>query len=249
MSQISRSSKLAFPVRAPVLATLSAAWLAATAGCMEPPPGSAMEPAAATGAPSPLHTLVMSGPNGLTTIDLTAQKPVGYMAIDAAVAGDGRTNNNPDGSIPCWGPYNLNATGSHRAVAAEFGYPNGDRGMLRARTTSDALGPWEKWDICIDDVAGTWSFGRARCQPHRVGGARLRRRTALRHAARSSSGDRPVERFIPGVAGFLYTFQSQANGLYVSAEFGYQGYDNGVLRARASIAKDWETFHFSTPPN
>jgi hypothetical protein len=238
------------PKLAPALTALSMAWLAIPiAGCMDPPPESANGPAAPTAAPSPLHTLVVSGPDGFTTVDLSAQKPVGYLTGDATVTGDGRTNNNPDGSIPCYGPYNLYATGSGRAVAAEFGYVNGDRGMLRARTTIDAVGPWEKWDVCIDDIAGTWSFGAhnanliVSAELDYAGGPHY----AMLRARNQGIG--PWERFFPGGAGFLYTFQSPANGFYVSAEFGYQGYDNGVLRARASIPDKWETFHFSTPPN
>jgi hypothetical protein len=247
MTQISRSSKLAFPV----LTTLSAAWLAASTGCMEPPPESA-EPATATApSPSPPHTLVVSGPAGLTTIDLTTQKPVAYLATDDAVSavnGDGRTNNNPDGSIPCYGPYILNATGSGRAVAAEFGYANGDNGMLRARTTLNALGPWEKWDICVDDVVGTWSF--AAHNANRLVSAELDYAGGPHYAMLRARafGIGPWERFIVYGNG-IYNFLSYANGLFVSAEFGYQGYDNAVLRARALSAREWETFHLTIPPN
>ena len=52
------------------------------------------------------------------------------------------------------------------------------------------------------------------------------------------------EKFNLYQSGSTHVFQSQANGLYVSAELAYRNELVGMLRARATAVGPWELFTF-----
>jgi hypothetical protein len=128
-------------------------------------------------------------------------------------------------------------------VTTEVDDAGGDNGMLRARAATP--GPWEVYRVvCL----GSGEFAIRSVENNRYVSAELGytgSRYAMLRARATSIG--PYERFRLQSSldytnysdGYLW---SVANGRYVSAEIGYAGNLDGMLRARSAPSGPWERY-------
>ena len=129
-------------------------------------------------------------------------------------------------------------------VSTEIGYSGSQYGMLRARAS--AVGPWEKYTICIDN---TTSIVTIQAQANGLFVSTeigyLNSSYAMLRARASVVG--PWEQYFlncsSGSHGFCF-IQSKANGLFVAEEDLYWGSGYGMLRARTTPQSigTWEEF-------
>ncbi|MBV9615855.1 MAG: hypothetical protein JO031_10415, partial [Ktedonobacteraceae bacterium] len=154
------------------------------------------------------------------------------------------------------GPYqftdNIFSLANSKYVAAELGYTGGNYAMLRARTASNAIGPWEvfNWYAGVNGAYEIQSNANGLFVTAELGytGGNY----AMLRARTGSNAIGPWEQF------FLYTLNgcnpvttncqslilSAANNKLVSAELGYTGGNYAMLRARTDPNKagPWEQF-------
>ena len=231
MIQISRASILYLRVM------LSASVCAiAAAGCLEPPG----EPGGTRGTASD-DTAAVTVPEGARLVRTLAELPgdMGRPPKDGIIAE--AAANVPPG-FGCTALYGIMATGSGLFVSAEFGYPGGYNGMLRAR--NPWIGPWETFRLCTDNIhwiIDAWGSGLWVSAELGYGGGDW----AMLRARASQVG--PWEQFrLYCFTDGTCAFQNGPNGLLVAAEFGYDGDHNGMLRARTGglTVGAWERFNF-----
>ncbi|AKJ30751.1 fascin domain-containing protein [Caldimonas brevitalea] len=145
--------------------------------------------------------------------------------------------------------YLIVAEATNQYVTAEVGYTGDMYGLIRARTRRGSAGDWEKFELCrsTDWESGTyaiWSraagnyvstevertgshYARLRARSSFLGGHELFR---VRSLYRNQYGEQ------------VFSLQSVANNLYVSAELNYAGGEQGMLRARNSFVGGQEAF-------
>lgn len=223
-------------VRVTLFASVLSIVVAGTAaGCIDPPPG---EPG--PGAPDDTaFTLPADARLVRTLADLPGAMGKPGPVIDEAFA------NVPPG-YGCTPLYGIYATNSGHFVSAEFGFPGGYNGMLRARNPS--IGPWETFRLCSDNIhwiIDAWGSGLWVSAELGYGGGDW----AMLRARASQVG--PWEQFrIYCFTDNTCAFQNGPNGLLVAAEFGYGGDHNGMLRARTGglTVGPWERFNFYYAP-
>jgi hypothetical protein len=164
-----------------------------------------------------------------------------------------RTNGagpDPDGCFPrTYIQPDPNANGPF--VSAEVGYTGEDNGMLRARSVS--VGPWELFKVCptvdgfytikseYNNLLVSAEFGYT---GPRFG--MLRARTPENQAGPWEKFAVSTDHAYPTLVNIESPSSPQLMGsTMVSAEFGYTGKDNGMLRVRGQtlIPGDWERFH------
>jgi hypothetical protein len=125
-------------------------------------------------------------------------------------------------------------------VAAELGWTGASNALLRARTSGNSLGPWERFQfVCAQgpDIYGIKSVANGRFVSAELGWSGSD--YGLLRARATSIG--PWERFrIPNTA--ATSIRSMANGRWVSAEAGWSGSRRGLLRARATAVGPWEVY-------
>lgn len=133
----------------------------------------------------------------------------------------------------------LRSQANGKYVSAELGYTGDQNGMLRAR--ADALGPWEKFDLCRNNQNGLYSI-RSEANGNYVSaelGYTGDQYGELRVRSGAIGG---WEQFRIERSGSGYTIRSATSGQYVSAEVGYGGDQYGMLRARSDGAGAGERF-------
>lgn len=126
------------------------------------------------------------------------------------------------------------------AVSAELGYPGPFYAELRAR--AGAIGPWELFTVCQDDVTGVVVF-ISQANGLLVS-AELGYGEPFYGLLRARTGALgPWEQFalLDGGGGAV-AILSLANGRLVSAELGFPAPHTGALRARATALGPWERF-------
>jgi hypothetical protein len=129
-----------------------------------------------------------------------------------------------------------------RWVSVELGYSGPTYGMLRARATE--IGPWERFYVhCLgggqialrSQANGAWVTAEMQYTGSSYGMLRAR-------AARINAWERYTFESLDGAfATQPVVLISTANGREVSAELGYTGADNGMLRARGGTGP-WEIY-------
>jgi hypothetical protein len=136
-------------------------------------------------------------------------------------------------------PTTIYSVANGKYVSTEMGETGPYKYMLRARATK--IGPWEKYDICFDDVSHVY-FIKSRASGLWVS-AELGYTGALEGLLRARASSRGSwERFIGITHEEVWNFRSAPRFHYVSAELGYLYEQNGLLRARATAAGPWEAF-------
>jgi hypothetical protein len=130
-------------------------------------------------------------------------------------------------------------------VSSEVNYDGGNEGMLRARATR--VGSWERFHVrCLGNARfalraanGLWvaaelgsgytgaALGMLRARSSRIGSWET---FTYRPVNGVSFGDGPM------------ALESVANDRLVAAEFDYEGGSEGMLRARSTERRSWETF-------
>jgi len=126
-------------------------------------------------------------------------------------------------------------------VSAELGdtrYP----GMLRAR--SDGVGPWEKFERCIDPATNTFTLKSL--ANNRYVSVEMNYTGKYKYMLRArSTSVGPWERFklYPTTSYWMDAFKGASN-FFVSTEVGSSGSDKHMLRARSSSMGEWEIYRF-----
>ena len=133
-----------------------------------------------------------------------------------------------------------NANGMY--VAAEFGTPDGLKGMLRSR--ADTVGDWEGF-VLEPLGADLWAIKSSSGQYVAAERGYSEPWTGVLRARSAAIG--AWEKFriapVPGSAD-AFTVRSADTGRYASAELNYSGLGKGALRARAASPLAWESFAF-----
>jgi hypothetical protein len=155
----------------------------------------------------------------------------------AATVKNGVTTAGPSWSCGAQGWFASRYTGLY--VSDELGYAGGEKGMLRARSSS--VGPWELYQFCGNAQTGAaaiFADGNAAWVSTEVSysGALY---GMLR--ARSFSIGAWEEYSLAGVEG-AFSIWSAANARWVSAEYGDSGNWWGMLRARSETIGAWESY-------
>jgi hypothetical protein len=187
---------------------------------------------------TPVISAEMSGMQAmLATADhVTNAQPVALGTAVAQLAERGKFSTQ---ALACVGNVAIVANANGLAVSAELAFGAPFTGELRAR--AGAIGPWELFTVCQDDVTlVTFIVSQANglAVSADLGfGAPF---TGLLVARAGAIG--PWEQFAlvtapPGVA-----IVSLANGLAVSTELGFGAPHTGALRARAGAIGPWEIY-------
>ncbi|MEU9448693.1 hypothetical protein [Streptomyces sp. NPDC048277] len=162
----------------------------------------------------------------------TLQAYDSYLADDLGAAEPNETDCVTTGT-------SIHSVNSGKYVSAELGYSGDDYGMLRAR--ADAIGPWEQFDICRNDVTNTYAIRSSNSGKYVSAELGYSGDDYGMLRARAD-GIGPWEQFTFEPTGSGYAIRSSSNGKYVSAELGYTGDQYGMLRARADGIGPWEQF-------
>jgi hypothetical protein len=187
---------------------------------------------------SPVTSAAVSGMQAmLSTADhVTNTQPV---ALGTAVAQLAKRGEVSTQALVCVGNVGIVANANGLAVSAELAFGAPFTGELRAR--AGAIGPWELFTVCQDNVTLVTFFisqanGLAVTADLGIGAPF----TGLLSARAGAIG--AWEQFAlvsapPGVA-----IVSLANGLAVSTELGFGAPHTGALRARSGAIGPWEIY-------
>ncbi|WP_144069958.1 fascin domain-containing protein [Nonomuraea indica] len=142
--------------------------------------------------------------------------------------------------VACLKMYIVNGYTGH-VVSAELGdtrFP----GMLRARAGS--VGPWEKFERCIDQNTDTFTLRSL--ANNRYVSVEMNYTGSYKYMLRARATTvGPWERFklYPTTSYYMDAFKGSSN-LFVSTEMSYSGSDKYMLRARAASMGEWEIYRF-----
>lgn len=163
---------------------------------------------------------------------------------------DGRTEParcpNPVAVTPgCWGPYAMRFSVNSRYATTDFSFRllSWLQGMIRAQST--AIGSDEKFVLCYDGLtytiqavaSGMWLNAEVNYAGTDTGTVR----------AQPAKGGLKGQFFLCSNSDGSYSWQSAANGLYLTAEI-RDLLHYGRLRARASEVDKWERFDLIPVP-
>jgi hypothetical protein len=125
-------------------------------------------------------------------------------------------------------------------TAEDGGYSGGEAGMLRAR--SNEVGAWQIFQLCQSYETHKWSFWNnaaerwVSVETGDPGGLYAMLRA-------SGTGVGPSERFtLHEPSSEPTAVNAGANGLWVTAEFGYSSTYYGMMRARSAEVAAWQWF-------
>lgn len=155
----------------------------------------------------------------------------------------------PPAAAPTWCPVEMTSRDIgikhywlQKFVTAEISLGGDDKGLLRARTDPDRLGPWERFRlVCVQgpDVYAIRSLANNKYVTAEISSTGSRQ--GLLRARADAIGSWELFRIGYGNAGT--PIYSLAANRYVTAEVNWTGTSQGTLRARVTAVNDWEWFN------